>query len=246
MFDLIANGALLPALSIAALAGLVSFLSPCMLPLAPGYLSYVTGLTGAELGDPGGRRGRVLLGSSLFVLGFSAIFVSYGLAFGGFGALLLQYQVAINRILGSVVIVMGFAFLGVIPGTQREWRLHRMPTWGIAGAPMLGVVFGLGWTPCIGPTLAAVQSLAFVEASATRGAALSIAYSLGLGLPFVTLAIAFSRFAGALSWVRLHYMWVMRTGGVLLMLVGILLVTGWWTDLTIWLRVTIPGYTAPL
>lgn len=246
MVDLIANGAPFPALLIAALAGLVSFLSPCVLPLAPGYLSYVTGLTGVELGDSRGKRGRVLLGSSLFVLGFSFVFVSYGLAFGGFGALLLQYQVVINRVLGAVVIVMGLAFLGVMPGNQREWRFHRIPTWGVAGAPLLGVVFGLGWTPCIGPTLAAVQSLAFVEASATRGAALSIAYSLGLGLPFVALAVAFSRLAGTLAWVRRHYSWVMRTGGIMLILIGILLVTGWWTDLTIWLRVTIPGYTAPL
>ena len=246
MVDLIANGALIPALLIAALAGLVSFLSPCVLPLAPGYLSYVTGLTGAELGDTRGKRGRVLLGSSLFVLGFSAVFVSYGLAFGGFGALLLQYQVVINRILGAVVIAMGLAFLGVMPGTQREWRFHRIPTWGVAGAPLLGVVFGLGWTPCIGPTLAAVQSLAFVEASATRGAVLSIAYSLGLGLPFIGLAVAFSRLAGTLSWVRRHYVWVMRIGGAMLVIVGFLLVTGWWTDLTIWLRVTLPGYTAPL
>jgi len=244
--ELISNGALIPALLIAALAGLVSFASPCVLPLAPGYLSYVTGLTGVELGEPAGKRRRVLLGSSLFVLGFSAVFVSYGLAFGGLGSFLLQYQVAINRVLGGLVVVMGLAFLGMMPASQREWRFHGIPTFGLAGAPLLGVVFGLGWTPCMGPTLAAVQSLAFIEASATRGAALSIAYSLGLGLPFIALALGFSRLAGTLNWMRQHSVWVMRTGGILLIIVGILLITGWWTELTIWLRVTLPGYTTPI
>ncbi|MDD2818141.1 MAG: cytochrome c biogenesis protein CcdA [Candidatus Nanopelagicales bacterium] len=246
MGELISNGALIPALLLAALAGLVSFASPCVLPLAPGYISYVTGLTGFELGEPTRKRRRVLLGSSLFVLGFSAVFVSYGLAFGGLGSFLLQYQILIERILGGLVIVMGLAFLGLMPTSQRAWRVHRTPTLGLAGAPLLGVVFGLGWTPCMGPTLAVVQSLAFIEGSATRGAALSLAYSLGLGLPFIALALGFSRLAGTLSWMRRHSMWITRTGGILLIVVGILLITGLWTELTIWLRVTIPGYTAPI
>lgn len=244
--ETVASGSLAVALAIAFAAGIVAFLSPCVLPLAPGYVSYVTGLTGAELADPTGRRGRVLVGSLLFVLGFSMVFVSYGLAFGSVGSLLLQYQEPINRVLGVVVIIMGLVFLGVIPGMQREWRLHRAPTWGVAGAPLLGILFGLGWSPCIGPTLTAVQSLAFTEASAARGAALSMAYCLGLGLPFVALAVAFSRTAGALGWVKRNYEWVMRIGGAMLIIVGLLLVTGAWTSFTIWLRVTLPGFETAL
>ena len=244
--ETVTSGSLIVALSIAFVAGIVAFLSPCVLPLAPGYVSYVTGLTGAELADPAGRRGRVLLGSLLFVLGFSVVFVSYGVAFGGIGSVLLQYQEPINRVLGVIVIVMGLVFIGVIPGMQREWRLHRAPTWGVAGAPLLGILFGLGWSPCIGPTLTAVQSLAFTEASAMRGAALSMAYCLGLGLPFVALAVAFSRTAGALGWVKRNYEWVMRIGGAMLIVIGLLLVTGAWTSFTIWLRVTLPGFETAL
>ncbi|MCX6414318.1 MAG: cytochrome c biogenesis protein CcdA [Actinobacteria bacterium] len=244
--ETVTSGSLIVALSIAFAAGIVAFLSPCVLPLAPGYVSYVTGLTGAELADPTGRRGRVLLGSLLFVLGFSIVFVSYGVAFGSIGSVLLQYQEPINRVLGVIVIVMGLVFLGVVPGMQREWRLHRAPTWGVAGAPLLGIIFGLGWSPCIGPTLTAVQSLAFTEASATRGAALSMAYCLGLGLPFVALAVAFSRTAGALGWVKRNYEWVMRIGGAMLIVIGLLLVTGAWTSFTIWLRVTMPGFETAL
>lgn len=240
--DLVSGGALWVAVPIAFAAGIVAFLSPCVLPLAPGYVSYVTGMTGAELADPKGRRGQVLAGSLLFVLGFSVVFVSYGVLFGGAGALLLEYADVINRVLGVVVIAMGLAFLGVIPGFQREFRLHRAPTWGVVGAPLLGVLFGLGWTPCIGPTLTAVQTLAFTEASAARGALLSFVYCLGLGLPFVLLAVAFSRMAGAIGWVRRHYVWVMRIGGAMLVIVGLLLVTGLWTEFTVWLRVQLPGF----
>ena len=234
------------ALPLAFAAGLLAFLSPCVLPLAPGYLSYITGLTGAELADVKGNRGRVFLGSLLFVAGFSVVFVSYGVLFGSVGATLLEYQVTIDRVLGVVVIVMGLAFMGLIPGLQREWRMHRLPTWGVAGAPLLGVLFGLGWSPCIGPTLAAVQSLAFTEASALRGAVLSLVYCMGLGLPFVLLGLLFTRMGRALSWVRNHYELVMRIGGAMLVIVGVLLVTGWWGDFTIWLRVTLPGFETAL
>ena len=234
------------AVPIAFAAGIVAFLSPCVLPLAPGYVSYITGLTGAELAQPQGRRSQVLLGSLLFVLGFSVVFVSYGALFGGVGAALLEHADLITRVLGVLVIVMGLAFMGLIPGLQREWRLHRSTTWGVAGAPVLGLLFAIGWTPCIGPTLAAVQTLAFSEASALRGAVLSLVYCLGLGLPLVLLALLFSRAAGALGWVRRHYVWVMRIGGGMLVLVGILLVTGLWTDLTVWLRVQTPGFETVL
>lgn len=236
---------MLVAIPIAVLAGLVAFLSPCVLPLAPGYVSYVTGLTGAELAS-GNRRPRVLLGSVLFVLGFSVVFVSYGALFGGLGSVLLRYESAINVVMGVLVIVMGLAFMGVLPWFQREYRLLRAPTWGLAGAPLLGLLFGLGWTPCIGPTLTAVQSLALAEASAARGALLSFAYCLGLGIPFIAFGLFIGRTASATAFIRRHYVWIMRIGGGMLVLVGILLVTGLWLDFTIWLRVSIPGFETAL
>jgi len=242
--DLMVSGSFLFAFPVAFAAGLIAFLSPCVLPLAPGYVSYMTGLTGAELAD--GSKSRMLLGSVLFVLGFSVVFVSFGALFGGVGSVLLQYQDVITRVLGVVVVIMGLAFMGLIPGLQREWRIHRLPKWGVAGAPILGVLFGLGWTPCIGPTLAAVQTLAFTEASALRGALLSFVYCLGLGLPFILLAVLFSRTARALAWVKDHYLLVMRIGGGMLVIVGVLLVTGVWTDFTIWLRTSVPTFETVL
>ena len=237
---IVTSGSLIFAMPIAFAAGILAFLSPCVLPLAPGYISYITGLTGAELTQ--GQKGRVLLGSSLFVLGFSVVFVSYGALFGGFGSLLREYSDWINRVLGVLVVVMGLAFMGLIPGLQREYRFHHIPRWGIAGAPILGIAFGIGWTPCIGPTLAAVQSLAFTEASAARGALLSLVYSLGLGLPFILLGLFFSRTARALNFLRTHNLAIMRIGGILLVIVGLLLITGAWAEFTIWLRVTLPGF----
>lgn len=242
---LITSGSLLLAIPIAILAGLVAFVSPCVLPLAPGYVSYVTGLTGAELAA-GSRRPRVLLGSVLFVLGFSVVFVSYGALFGGLGSVLLRYEGIITRVMGVLVIVMGLAFMGVLPWFQREYRLLKAPSWGVAGAPALGVLFGLGWTPCIGPTLTAVQSLALAEASAVRGALLAFAYCLGLGLPFIAFGLFIDRTASTTAFIRRHYAWIMRIGGGMLVLVGILLVTGLWLQFTIWLRVTIPGFETAL
>ena len=243
--DTVLTGSLLIAIPLALLAGLISFASPCVLPLAPGYLSYVTGLTGSEIAS-GERRPRVLLGSALFVLGFSLLFISYGAAFGGLGKALLAYQDVITRVLGGLVIVMGVAFLGLVPWLQREWRSHRVSSFGLWTAPLLGVLFGLGWTPCIGPTLAAVQTLAFTEASAARGALLSFAYCVGLGLPFILLGAMFTYMTGFTAWVQRHYAVIMRTGGALLIVIGILLVTGLWNDLTIWLRTLLPGFETVL
>jgi cytochrome c-type biogenesis protein len=253
----VTDGPLLLALPVAAAAGLVSFLSPCCLPLMPGYLSYVTGLAGSELAEPTsdgdvlvaterrtGRRTRVIVGSVLFVLGFSVVFVSEGLLFGGLGGLLTGHRVAIERVLGAVTIVMGLAFLGLVPALDREVRVHRLPATGLAGAPLLGLVFGLGWTPCLGPTLAAVQGLAFTQASAGRGAILTAAYCLGLGVPFVLTGIAFERALRAFAVVKRHYGVVKAIGGGLLVVVGVLLVTGLWEQFTIHLRVLISGYTA--
>lgn len=242
----ILTGSLALAIPIAFAAGLVSFLSPCVLPLVPGYMSYVTGLTGTELADDERKRSRVLLGSSLFVLGFSVVFVSYGLLFGGLGSILLERQLLIERVLGVVVIVMGLVFMGLIPGLQREYRIHRVPTYGLGGAPVLGVLFGLGWTPCIGPALGAVQTLAFTEGSAARGALLSFVYCIGLGLPFIIFGLGFRYAAGALGWVRCNYVWIMRVGGGLLVLIGVLLVTGGWNHVTIAMRDWVSGFQPTL
>ena len=235
--ETVLNGALLLALPVAVLGGLVSFFSPCVLPLVPGYLSYVTGVGGADLG--GARRGRMLLGSTLFVLGFSAIFVSAGALFGGFGYVLQEHRDPITKVFGGLTILLGLAFMGLIPRLgQREFRFHTRPSVGLAGAPMLGVVFGIGWTPCIGPTLTAVNFLAFNEATAGRGALLTTAYCLGLGLPFIVVALAFRRTLGAFGWVKRHYRWVMRIGGVMMIATGVLLMTGVWDrivyELTVW------------
>jgi cytochrome c-type biogenesis protein len=256
---LVTDGPLLVAAAVAALVGLVSFASPCVLPLVPGYLSYVTGLVGsgartAPAPAPGGGgatatstatavrtderspRGRMVLGALLFVLGFTVVFVAVGTAFGGLGRLLVQYDDVITRVMGLVVIVVGLAFLGWLPLLQRTARLSVRPAAGLAGAPLLGVVFGLGWTPCLGPTLSAVYSLAYTEATAGRGALLSVAYCLGLGIPFVLVALGARWAVGATTFLRRHARAVTRFGGAVLVVVGLLLVTGAWTEMMAWLR----------
>ncbi len=246
---MIEQGPMIVALLIAVAAGLVAFLSPCVLPLAPGYISYVTGFTGAQLAEGQVVRWRLVLGSVLFVLGFSAVFVSYGLLFGGLGAVLLQYQSVITRIAGVCVIVLGLGFLGVVPVLQRQWR-PREPAprinLALAGAPVLGVAFGLGWTPCIGPTLAVVQTLAFTEGSAVRGAALSMAYCVGLGIPFIALAVGFQQLVSVLPVLRRQAPLIMRLGGALLIIIGVLLLLGWWDQITISLRSLLPEFTTVL
>ena len=332
--ETIVSGSLLVAIPLAVLAGLLSFGSPCVLPLVPGYLSYVTGLTGvglaapeastaggtgadagarhaapsgtgtaddvdvrhagrtttgagpavppssggaatsgstqggpviypsadgtqpatsagnavavATVATPANSRGRIIAGTLGFILGFSAVFVSYGALFGGLGSVLLEHQELITRTLGVVVIVLGLGFLGVIPALQREARWHHRPARGIWGAPVLGVLFGLGWTPCIGPTLAAVQGLAFSEGSALRGALLSFAYCLGLGLPFLVVGLAMQRGLGALAWARRNARTIQVVGGVCLIALGALMVTGLWGSAMTELRGVISGWELPL
>jgi cytochrome c-type biogenesis protein len=258
------DGSLLLAIPVAFAAGIVSFLSPCVLPLVPGYLSYVTGMSGADLAGqrqerpvgPGAmtatapvvqtrHRGRVLAGSLLFVAGFSLVFVSEGLVFGEFGTYVIKHSLGIQRVLGVFVILLGFAFMGFIPGLQREVRIHRLPAAGLLGAFPLGFVFGLGWTPCLGPTLAAVQGLAFTGGTASRGALLSFAYCLGLGLPFVVAGLAFRRALAVFATLRRHTVLITRLGGLMLIAVGVLLVTGEWNTVTIWLRVHLTNTFTP-
>jgi cytochrome c-type biogenesis protein len=251
---LVTDGPLLVAAAVAMLAGLISFASPCVLPLVPGYLSYVTGLVGSGTRTPavaptgGGAvatavrtderptRGRMVAGALLFVLGFTLVFVTISTAVGGLGRLLLQHNDTITRVLGVVTIVVGLGFLGWLPLLQRTARISARPGVGLAGAPLLGIVFGLGWTPCLGPTLSAVNSLAFTEANAGRGAFLGIAYCLGLGLPFVLVALGARWAVGATTFLRRHARTVTRVGGAVLIVVGLMLVTGAWTELMQWLR----------
>jgi len=246
--ETITSGSLLLAIPLAFLAGLVSFLSPCVLPLVPGYLSYITGVAGARATAQrtSVSRSRAAWGSIIFVSGFSVVFISYGALFGGIGQLLLEYQRTIQMIMGVVVVILGLGFLGAIPAIQRDIRIHRVPTGTLFGAFLLGALFAIGWTPCIGPTLAAVQGMALTEASAVRGAILSAAYCLGLGLPFVFIALFFERSIRTVKVLRKHSRGIMYFGGVMLIVIGLLLVTGYWNDLTIGLRVWAADWGVPI
>ncbi|RYP87969.1 cytochrome c biogenesis protein CcdA [Nocardioides guangzhouensis] len=229
------SGSLALAIPVALVAGLVSFFSPCVIPLLPGYLSYATGLSGADLEDA--RRGRMLAGSLLFVLGFTVVFVALGALSGVFGSWLVTYRREITVVMGCLVIVLGLAFIGFVPWLQRDVRVHQVPAVGLAAAPLLGFLFGLGWTPCIGPTLGAILTLSINEATAARGAVLSGVYALGLGIPFVLAGLAYRRALGAFGFLRRHQVWITRIGGAMLVLVGLLLVTGWWDWLVNWVQV---------
>lgn len=238
------SGTMLLALPVAAVAGLVSFFSPCVVPLLPGYVSYATGLSGADLETA--RRGRMLAGTVLFVLGFTVWFVALGTASGALGEWLWLYKRQISVVLGGLTVVVGLVFMGVVPWLQRDVRVHRLPAVGLAAAPLLGMLFAIGWTPCLGPTIAAVQSLALTEGTAGRGAVLSVAYSLGLGIPFVLLGLAYRRTLGAVRWVRRHQVWVTRFGGLMLVVVGLLLLTGWWELWVGQMRGWIVGFEVPV
>lgn len=231
--DTVASGSLVVAVPIAIAAGLLSFASPCVLPLLPGYLSYMTGVAVQDLQSA--KRGRMFLGSALFVLGFTALFVAGGALFGGIGGQLVEHQAVISRVLGVLVICFGLAFIGWVPLLQREVRLP-VPGVGLAMAPVLGVLFGLGWVPCLSPTLGTVTTLAYTEATAGRGALLAFAYCVGLGVPFIAVAVAFGRLTRALRWVRVHQRGLTLFGGGLMIALGVLLVTGLWDTLIIELR----------
>ena len=308
--QLVVSGPLLLAMPIAAAAGAVTFLSPCVLPLVPGYLSYVTGMSGvaaassaaaeetaarsalagadtaqaassvalgaagyeagraggtgtlsADVGRPpspataGGAaqaygRGRVVLGTALFVLGFSVLFALYGVAFGSVGSTLKSHEDLVSRVLGCLIIVMGLLFAGVLDRFTFAGRIFR-PSMrlraGLAGAPLLGVMFGLGWPPCIGPTLAAVLTLSYTTGSADRGALLAFIYGLGIGIPFMIVAVAFQRGMNLFGFAKRHAQLITRVGGIMLIVVGVLEVTGTWGSAVSWVQAHwISGYTPPL
>ena len=225
-------GAMPLALPVALLAGLASFFTPCVVPLLPGYLAYATGMSAADITTDHHRRGRAVAGTALFVLGFAAVFVTAGVLFGAVGSTLVAYQTVITRTVGVLAIVMGLVFAGLIPLGRRELRLSRLPAVGLAGAPLLGIVFGLGWTPCLGPTLSVVLTLALSEGSASRGGLLAFSYALGLGIPFLAAAAAFTKMARAVGFFRRHQQTLLRIGGLTMVAVGLLLVTGGWDLIT--------------
>ncbi len=232
----VTDGPLLLAAGVAALVGVIGFLSPCVLPLVPGYLSYVAGLSG-DADKPSQRR--MVFGALLFVFGFSAVLVTQGVLFGALGAAIREHTVVIERVLGVVTIVMGVVFLGGIGLLQREWRVHKLPRAGLLGAPLLGVTFGLAWAPCLTPTFGAVYSMSVYEATAGRGAFLMLCYCLGLGIPFVLVALGFGWVTRALGFVRRHRRVVSAIGGTLLIVIGVLLVTGEWNHLMNELRANV-------
>ena len=269
---LVSSGPLLLAIPVAAAAGAVTFLSPCCLPLVPGYLAYITGMSGADAtaggavavagagadlsaaGAGGGvttrartsaaapadaPRGRAVAGALLFVLGFSAVFSLIGLAAGGVGELLKTHTDGITQVLGGVTILLGLLFFGAFDRFMFAGRIFKpsvTPRAGLAGAPLLGVAFGVGWTPCIGPTLGAVMILSAQSGTAARGAFLCFVYGLGLGIPFILVAAIFQRMVGVLGFFKRNARMVSRIGGALLVIVGLLEVTGAWTAAIIWLK----------
>ena len=293
VMSLVSSGPLLLAIPVAAAAGAVTFLSPCCLPLVPGYLAYITGMSGADAtaaegapatatatlpataaagkgadeqaGAGGGvttrapakataaqarHTGRTVAGTALFVAGFSVVFALTGLAVGGLGQLFSSHDSLLTRILGVVTIVLGLLFFGAFDRFMFAGRVFKpsvMPKAGLAGAPLLGVLFGIGWTPCIGPTLTAVLALSAQSGTAARGAFLAFVYGLGLGIPFLIVAVAFQRLVSVLSFFKRNARMVSRIGGVMLVAVGLLEVTGAWTSAITWLHTHwFSGYNLPL
>ncbi|HYS41416.1 MAG TPA: cytochrome c biogenesis CcdA family protein [Pseudonocardiaceae bacterium] len=254
--DTAISGPILVSAGLAVVAGAVSFASPCCVPLVPGYLAYLSGVVGADAPavditdtTPRAGRWRVAGAALLFVLGFTIVFAAETITVLGVSDALLADEELLQRVGGVVTIVMGLVFLGLIPGLQRDARIHRVPRSGIAGAPLLGAVYGFGWTPCLGPTLAGVIAVAdatHVGPTTARGILLVLAYCVGLGLPFVLLALGFRWAVRAAGWLRRHTRGVQLVGGVMLVAVGVLLVTGLWGQFISWLRVPIGGFTTVL
>ncbi|RJQ77220.1 cytochrome c biogenesis protein CcdA [Pseudonocardiaceae bacterium YIM PH 21723] len=245
--DLAINGPLLLAMGVAVLAGFISFASPCVIPLVPGYLAYLSGLVGVQAQEPADeRRWRVAGAAALFVLGFTAVFSAGVLTILGLADTLLIDGPLLQRIGGIVTVFLGLVFIGLIPALQRDVRPHWVPRIGLAGAPLLGAVFGLGWTPCLSPTLGGVVALGVGQETWGRGLILVLAYCIGLGLPFVLLALGAQRFIRATDWLKRHVRQVQLFGGALLIVVGLLLATGLWSKLIGLLQGTIAGFELPI
>ncbi|MBF4571680.1 sulfite exporter TauE/SafE family protein [Herbiconiux sp. VKM Ac-1786] len=249
---MVLSGQLLLAIPIALLAGLVSFASPCVLPLVPGYLGYVSGIAGIPTSTGSSEaearkaakdaRRRMLLGISLFVLGFSLVFLAYSAAFGALGTWLFRWQDLITRIMGVVVIALGLVFIGQFSFLQRTLKPAFRPATGLAGAPLLGIVFGLGWTPCIGPTLGAIQALSLTSGSAWNGLLLGFFYCIGLGVPFLLVALGLNWVTGSVAFLKRHIRTINIVGGVLLVVIGLLMVTGLWSLWIYELQAVISGF----
>ena len=257
MGSMVTSGPLILAVPVALAAGAITFMTPCCLPLVPGFIAYVTGMSGSDLQQTAGgqdprmaARGRAVAGTALFVVGFSALFAIYGTVFGAVGSALATHQQVITRVLGVVTIVLGLLFAGAFdrfPAAGRVVKPSFRPGTGLAAALLLGVMFGLGWTPCVGPTLQAVLALSFTSGAAGRGAFLAFVYSLGLGLPFLIVALGMQRGMRAFGFARRHARLITGIGGGLLVVVGLLEVTGAWATAIIWLKIHwFVGYTAPL
>jgi cytochrome c-type biogenesis protein len=223
--DIVGQGSLALALPIALLAGLLSFISPCVLPLVPGYLGYVTGATDAR--DL--RRGRTVLGAALFVLGFSVVFLGISVLAGTVGVFFLRYESLLLVIGGVLLIIVGFVFIGQVSFLQRQLKPSWRPRAGLAGAPLLGAVFAIGWSPCLGPTLIALGALATYEGDPGRAAIIGAFYCLGLGIPFILVALGFGWVGGSVAWVKRHIRVFNIVGGVLLIAIGVAMVTGLWS-----------------
>lgn len=244
--EMILDATLLPALLVAALAGVLSFLSPCVLPIVPPYLAYMGGVTVGELREDGARaaRGRAVLAAAFFVLGLSTVFLLLGLAASTLGRAVLQWQGWFTTGAGLVVMVFGAHFLGVLrlPFLAREARIEAGDRGGSAlGAYLLGLAFAFGWTPCLGPILGAILGLAATEASLSRGTALLAAYALGLGVPFLLVAAFLPRLGGVMAFMRARMGWIERFSGLLLWTVGLLMLTGQFTDFSFWLLERFPA-----
>lgn len=231
-----AAGPLLVAVGLCVLAGLVSFASPCVVPLVPGYLSYLAAVVGVD--EPSSRRWRVAGSALLFVAGFTVVFVLGTVAVLGMTSGLITNQAALQRIGGVITIVMGLVFIGFFPALQREARFAPRRWAGLAGAPLLGAVFALGWTPCLGPTLTGVIAVASATegADVARGVILVLAYCLGLGIPFILLALGSGWAVNGFGWLRRHTRAIQVFGGLLLIAVGLALLTGLWNDFISWVR----------